>query len=122
MGLLEGLHLRRSLHLRRIRDYGISRLQRSGTIHIQPCIPRYVYNICHLKRKLTLAGIPNSAYAWQTLGNAISFISGLIAALLYGNIGIKVFYASVLRDVFHMPPLDHKVGKYAWVVIGKHVH
>jgi len=66
---------------------------------------------------LILAGIPNSAYAWQTLGNAISFISGLIAALLYGNIGIKVFYASVLRDVFRFPPLDHRVGKWTWVAI-----
>jgi hypothetical protein len=62
-------------------------------------------------------GIPNSAYHWQTLGNAISFISGLIAALLYGNIGVKVFYAAVLRDVFHFPPLDEKKGKWLWVGI-----
>jgi len=34
-----------------------------------------------------VAGIPSSAYAWQTLGNAVSLISALIAALLYGNIG-----------------------------------
>lgn len=60
-------------------------------------------------------GIPNSAYAWQTLGNAISFISGLIAALLYGNIGVKVFYAAVLRDLFRCPPLDQKAGKWIWV-------
>ena len=122
MGFLEGLHLRRSFHLRRICDDGLGRLHRPGTIHLQSCLPRYVCTICSLDPILTLAGIPNSAYAWQTLGNAISFISGLIAALLYGNIGIKVFYASVLRDVFHMPPLDHRVGKYAWVVIGKHDH
>jgi len=60
-------------------------------------------------------GIPNSAYHWQTLGNAITFISGLIAALLYGNIGIKVFYAAVLRDMLHLPPLDTKTGKWLWV-------
>lgn len=58
-------------------------------------------------------GISN--YHWQTLGNAISFISGLIAALLYGNIGVKVFYAAVLRDVFHFPPLNVKAGKWLWV-------
>ncbi|KAJ5648144.1 hypothetical protein N7490_004516 [Penicillium lividum] len=50
-------------------------------------------------------GIPNThgAYRWQTLGNALSFVTGVIAALLYGNIGIKVFYSSVLRDLFHFP-------------------
>jgi hypothetical protein len=62
-------------------------------------------------------GIPNSAYRFQTLGNAVSFISGLIAALLYGNIGIKVFYSAVLRDIFKMPPLDQKVGKWLWVAL-----
>jgi hypothetical protein len=62
-------------------------------------------------------GIPFSAYSWQTLGNAISFITGLIAALLYGNIGVKVFYSSVLRDVFRFPPLDKKSGKWIWVAI-----
>lgn len=64
-------------------------------------------------------GIPNSAYSYQTLGNAINFITGVIAALLYGNIGIKVFYSSVLRDVFNFPPLDKKKGKWLWVAIGK---
>ncbi|KAI6839670.1 oligopeptide transporter protein [Hortaea werneckii] len=60
-------------------------------------------------------GIPNSAYSWQTLGNALSYITGVIAALLYGNIGIKVFYASVFRDLLHFPPLDKKIGKWIWV-------
>jgi hypothetical protein len=64
-----------------------------------------------------LEGIPNSAYSWQTLGNAISFITGLIAALLYGNIGIKVFYSAVLRDVFKFPALDQKAGKWIWVAL-----
>ncbi|KAK3671610.1 hypothetical protein LTR78_008533 [Recurvomyces mirabilis] len=62
-------------------------------------------------------GIPASAYQWQTLGNAISFISALIAALLYGNIGIKVIYATVLRDIFRFPSLDKKMGKIIWVVL-----
>ncbi|PYH40690.1 putative amino acid transporter [Aspergillus saccharolyticus JOP 1030-1] len=60
-------------------------------------------------------GIPDSAYRYQTAGNALSLITGVIAALLYGNIGIKVFYASVLRDVFHLPPLDHRTGKLIWI-------
>lgn len=64
-------------------------------------------------------GIPSVAYRFQTLGNAISFISGLIAALLYGNIGVKVFYSAVLRDVFRFPPLDTQKGKYLWIGVGK---
>jgi hypothetical protein len=66
-----------------------------------------------------VTGIPNSAYRFQTLGNAVSFISALIAALLYGNIGIKIFYSAVLRDVFRLPPLDNKIGKWIWVALGK---
>ncbi|KAK5116851.1 hypothetical protein LTR85_009111 [Meristemomyces frigidus] len=62
-------------------------------------------------------GIPDSAYAWQTLGNAITFVTGIIAALLYGNIGVKVLYASVLRDLFHFPALDQKAGKWIWVAV-----
>ncbi|CAP95069.1 hypothetical protein E8E15_001408 [Penicillium rubens] len=60
-------------------------------------------------------GIPNSAYNFQTLGNAISFITGVIAALLYGNIGIKVFYSAVFRDIFHFPELNSRTGKWLWV-------
>lgn len=59
------------------------------------------------------------AYRFQTLGNAVSFISALIAALLYGNIGIKIFYSAVLRDVFRLPPLDERYGKLLWVALGK---
>jgi hypothetical protein len=68
-----------------------------------------------------ITGIPNAAYRFQTLGNAVSFISALIAALLYGNIGIKSFYSAVLRDVFRLPPLDQRFGKLLWVALGKSV-
>lgn len=68
-----------------------------------------------------VTGIPNAAYRFQTLGNAVSLISALIAALLYGNIGIKVFYSAVLRDVFHLPPLDQKFGKLLWIALGKFI-
>jgi hypothetical protein len=65
-------------------------------------------------------GIPsNGAYRFQTLGNAISFITGLIAALLYGNIGVKVLYSAVFRDIFRFPPLDQKLGKWIWVGLSK---
>jgi hypothetical protein len=33
-----------------------------------------------------------SRYAWQTVGNALALVTGIIAAGLYSNIGIKVAY------------------------------
>lgn len=41
-----------------------------------------------------------SIYAWQTANNALGLVSSLIAAMLYGNIGIKVVYNNV-RDSIH---------------------
>jgi hypothetical protein len=64
-------------------------------------------------------GIPDSAYKYQTVGNAISFLTNAIAAILYGNIGIKILYSSFLHDIFHFPPLDSRLGKWLWVVLGK---
>lgn len=85
------------------------------------------YHSCHITNiyagqytfNPAFQGIPNSAFAWQTVGNAISFATGLIAALLYGNIGVKVFYAAVLRDIFHFPPLGDKKGRLVWIALGK---
>jgi len=54
-------------------------------------------------------------YAWQTVGNVLSLVSGLIAACLYGNIGIKVLYANVGRSVFRFPALETTKGKWIWV-------
>jgi hypothetical protein len=58
-----------------------------------------------------------SIYAWQTVGNMLAVLSGLIAAGLYGNIGIKVFYNNVLMDLFKAPPLTTKMGKILWMII-----
>ncbi|GAB7348843.1 hypothetical protein MBLNU459_g7551t2 [Dothideomycetes sp. NU459] len=55
-------------------------------------------------------------YAWQTVGNVLSLISGLIAACLYGNIGIKVLYANLGRGLLHFPALESKKGKWIWVI------
>ncbi|KAI9694370.1 MAG: hypothetical protein M1820_008970 [Bogoriella megaspora] len=54
-------------------------------------------------------------YGWQTVGNVFGVITGLIAACLYGNIGIKVLYANVGRDVFRFPPLESKKGKLIFI-------
>jgi hypothetical protein len=59
-----------------------------------------------------------SIYGWQTAGNMISLISALIAAGLYGNIGVKVVYNNVFMDLFRAPPLTTRLGKtiYACLV------
>lgn len=55
-----------------------------------------------------------SPYGWQTFGNVLGLITGLIAAVLYGNIGIKVLYNNIGRDVFKFPILESKKGKWIW--------
>lgn len=56
-------------------------------------------------------------YGFQTAGNMIAFCSGLIAAALYGNIGIKVLYNNVLMDLFSAPPLTTRPGKILYGII-----
>lgn len=58
-------------------------------------------------------GISN--YGWQTATNSIALVSTLIAALLYGNIGIKVIYNNVLVDMIKFPALGTRTGKLLWV-------
>jgi len=53
-----------------------------------------------------------SLYSLQTATNVISLIAGLIAAALYGNIGVKVIYQNLFMEIFHAPPLTVKSGKY----------
>ncbi|KAI9648666.1 hypothetical protein NHQ30_003304 [Ciborinia camelliae] len=56
-----------------------------------------------------------SSYNWQTATNIMNLITGLIAAVLYGNIGIKVAYIDVFQAIFKAPPLTSKRGKMIWV-------
>ena len=58
-----------------------------------------------------------SPYGWQTACNMIGVLSGIIAATLYGNIGIKVIYNNVLMELFRAPPLTTKSGKILWAII-----
>lgn len=55
-------------------------------------------------------------YNYQTAGNLLSIIGGMIAAALYGNIGIKVVYNNVFMEVFGFPALTTKKGKILWVI------
>ncbi|KZP07121.1 hypothetical protein FIBSPDRAFT_1053181 [Athelia psychrophila] len=55
-----------------------------------------------------------SGYAWQTATNVISLTAGLTAAALWGNIGVKVIYETVLMTFFRFPPLHTQRGRVAW--------
>lgn len=43
----------------------------------------------------------------------------LLFSVLYGNIGIKVLYAVVLRDIFNLPALEESKGKRFWMALGE---
>ncbi|KAH6673236.1 amino acid transporter-like protein [Halenospora varia] len=58
-----------------------------------------------------------SPYNWQTATNIMNIVTGLIAACLYGNIGIKVAYVEVFQELFNAPPLTTKAGKLLWVAL-----
>lgn len=56
-----------------------------------------------------------SRASWQTVGNILSLISGVIAGGLYGNIGLKILYVNVVEDFFKGPPLLSRRGRVAWM-------
>lgn len=80
-----------------------------------------------------------SPYNWQTAGNVLAMVSALIAAALYGNIGVKgkfiaylsslmteelllkfsttVLYNNIAVEFFRAPPLTQKNGKLLWVAL-----
>ncbi|KAJ7105365.1 putative amino acid transporter [Mycena epipterygia] len=53
-------------------------------------------------------------YNLQTAGNVFAMVSAVIAAALYGNIGIKVIYNNVFVEIFRAPALTTTAGKWAW--------
>ena len=76
----------------------------------------YVYHFQgQYSYQLSYQGV--SPYGWQTVGNILAILSGLIAAGLYGNIGIKVLYNNIFMDLLHAPPLTTKSGKILWAII-----
>ncbi|EGN97571.1 hypothetical protein SERLA73DRAFT_184331 [Serpula lacrymans var. lacrymans S7.3] len=57
-----------------------------------------------------------SAYGLQTATNAVSLTAGLIAAALYGNIGVKVIYNNIGVALFKAPPLTVPRGKMIFAI------
>ncbi|OAA58428.1 amino acid transporter [Niveomyces insectorum RCEF 264] len=58
-------------------------------------------------------GISN--YNIQTAGNVFAMVSAVIAAALYGNIGIKVLYNNIFVEMFRAPALTTRAGKIMWM-------
>jgi hypothetical protein len=56
-----------------------------------------------------------SPVAAYTAGNIIAFVSSIIAATLYGNIGVKVLYVNVFQEFLGFPELTEKKGKLLWM-------
>ncbi|KJZ77798.1 hypothetical protein HIM_02975 [Hirsutella minnesotensis 3608] len=63
----------------------------------------------------TMQGL--SPYGFQTATNVMNIVTGLIAAALYANIGLKVAYIEVFQGLFNFPPLTKTGGKIAWAVM-----
>lgn len=55
-----------------------------------------------------------SKYAWQTVTNVIALVTGIIAASLYGNIGLKVVYINIVEGLLKGPPLMTRGGRIVW--------
>jgi amino acid permease len=66
---------------------------------------------------MPLAYLGVTKYAFQTFGNILALITGIIAAVLYGNIGIKVAYVNIVEDWFRGPPLMSKRGHLIWSIM-----
>lgn len=57
-----------------------------------------------------------SVYSWQTVCNVFAMITGIIAAGLYGNIGLKVAYTYIVEEWLRGPSLMSPKGRWAWSV------
>ncbi|KAI0475958.1 transmembrane amino acid transporter protein-domain-containing protein [Xylariaceae sp. FL0804] len=58
-----------------------------------------------------------SRYSWQTVGNVLSLVSGVIAGGLYGNIGLKIFYVNVVERLLGGPALLTARGRVCWTAV-----
>ena len=58
-----------------------------------------------------------SYYPYQTAANSLALIAALIAAALYGNIGIKVIYNNIFAEIWNFPPLESRTGRMIWAGI-----
>jgi len=60
------------------------------------------------------AFIPVNMVSWRILGRALFLITGILAAGLYGNIGIKILYINIIEDLLKGPRLLTPQGRIIW--------
>src|ERR1700731_3277523 len=58
-----------------------------------------------------------SIYGWQTATNVLSLVSALIAAGLYGNVGIKIVYQTIILDLLNGPAMASFAGRIMWTIL-----
>lgn len=56
--------------------------------------------------------------ALQVLNNVLGLVTGWLAVFLYFNIGMKVVYLEVGVEMFKLPAITEKKGKYLWWGLG----
>jgi len=61
-----------------------------------------------------LPGLNFDNQAFILANNIFGLITIMVAAVLYGNIGVKVFYQNVLREYFHAPSMFSDKGRWYW--------
>ena len=57
-------------------------------------------------------------FSLQTVSNVFSLLTGMIACILYFNIGMKTVYLEVFEEIFHFPNINTKKGKWMWLALG----
>jgi len=58
-----------------------------------------------------------SPYWALVVGNIFYILSAMIAAALYGNIGLKVIYNNIGVEICRLPPLTARSGKIIWIIL-----
>ncbi|KAJ5136863.1 hypothetical protein N7448_005417 [Penicillium atrosanguineum] len=54
----------------------------------------------------------------QVVGNVLSLITGWLAVFLYFNVGMKTVYLEVGQELFNLPAITTRKGKYLWWALG----
>ncbi|KAJ5766787.1 uncharacterized protein N7511_004403 [Penicillium nucicola] len=54
----------------------------------------------------------------QVVGNVLSLMTGWLAVFLYFNVGMKTLYLEIGQEIFHLPPIASKKGKFCWWGLG----
>ncbi|KAJ5698420.1 hypothetical protein N7462_000425 [Penicillium macrosclerotiorum] len=54
----------------------------------------------------------------QVVGNVLSLLTGWLAIFLYFNVGMKTVYLEVGQQLFNLPAISSKKGKFCWWGLG----